>query len=116
MGDLHRVQGILNQHGYHSILQRHAIPSGKHLIGANFLMQHDNDPKHTSPLCKRYLEKESGRVLSMMDWPPQSPDLNPIELLWEQLDRKVRKKCPTSASHLWEISEKYHENYLFNTV
>lgn len=37
-----------------------------------------------------------------MEWPAQSPDLNPIELLWEQLDRMVRKKCPSSQSNLWE--------------
>ena len=74
VGDLHRVQGIGNQHGYRSILQQHAIPSGKRLIGANSGIQQDNDPKHTSKLCKRYLEKkESDGVLSMMDWPPQSP-------------------------------------------
>ena len=35
--------------------------------------------------------------------PAQSPDLNPIELLWEQLDRMVRKKCPSSQSNLWEV-------------
>lgn len=38
-----------------------------------------------------------------MEWPAQSPDLNPIELLWEQLDRMVRKKCPSSQSNLWEV-------------
>uniref|UniRef100_A0A8C7U7N2 Ankyrin repeat domain 46b n=1 Tax=Oncorhynchus mykiss TaxID=8022 RepID=A0A8C7U7N2_ONCMY len=37
-----------------------------------------------------------------MEWPAQSPDLNPIELLWEQLDRLVRKTCPSSQSNLWE--------------
>jgi hypothetical protein len=38
-----------------------------------------------------------------MEWPAQSPDLNPIELLWEHLDRMVRKKCPSSQSNLWEV-------------
>lgn len=37
-----------------------------------------------------------------MERAAQSPDLNPIELLWEQLDRMVHKKCPSSQSNLWE--------------
>jgi len=33
-----------------------------------------------------------------------SPDLKPIELLWDKLKCEVReKKCPTSQSHLWEV-------------
>jgi hypothetical protein len=38
----------LNQHGYHSILQRYAIPSGLRLVELSFVFQQDNDPKHTS--------------------------------------------------------------------
>ena len=73
-------------------------------MGANFLLQQDNDPKHSSKLCKNYLgKKQSAGILSIMEWPAQSPDLNPIELLWEQLDRMVRKKCPSSQSNLWEV-------------
>ena len=33
VGDLHRVTGTLNQKGYHSILQHHAIPSGLRRVG-----------------------------------------------------------------------------------
>ncbi len=37
---------------------------------------------HTSKLCKSYLErKQSAGIMSLMEWPPQSPDLNPTELL-----------------------------------
>ncbi|XP_073528959.1 uncharacterized protein [Phyllobates terribilis] len=57
VGDLFKIEGILNQHSYHSILQRHAIPFGLHLVGPSFIFQQDNDPKHTSRLCKGYLTK-----------------------------------------------------------
>ena len=80
VGDLYRVKGILKKEGYHYILQRHAIPCGRRIIGANFLLQQDNDPKHSSKLCNTYLgKKQSAGIL--IKWPAQSSDHNPIELL-----------------------------------
>ena len=65
--DLFKIEGILNQHGYHSSLQRHAIPSGLHVVGPSFIFQQNNDPKHTSRLCKGYLtKKECDGVLLQM--------------------------------------------------
>ena len=111
VGDLNQVHGILNQHGYHSILQRHAIPSGLRLVGRSFVFQQDNDPKHTSNLCKNYLmKKENDGHLKIMTWPPQSPDLNPIELVWDELDRRAKAKLPTSAVHLWKLLQESWEN------
>ena len=52
VGDLYRVRGNLDKHGYHSILIRHAVPSGMRLIGRGFVMQQDNDPKHVSLLLQ----------------------------------------------------------------
>ena len=44
--DLFRIQGTLHQHGYHSILQRYAIPSGVGLVRLSFVIQQDNDQTH----------------------------------------------------------------------
>lgn len=103
VGALVKIDGIMRKEQYHQILQRSAIPSGINLIGNGFVFQQDNDPKHTSHLCMNYLRsKESRGVLKYMEWPPQSPDANPIELLWDELDREVRKLRPKSQTHLWE--------------
>ncbi|CDQ89727.1 unnamed protein product [Oncorhynchus mykiss] len=99
---LFRIEGTLNQHGYHSILQQYAIPFGL-LLGLSFVFQQDND-QHTSMLCKGYLiKKESDGMLHQMNCPPQSPDLNPIEMVWDKLDRRVKEKQRTSAQHIWEL-------------
>lgn len=102
VGSLIKIDGILRKEGYHQILQRQAVPSGTKLIGKGFVFQHDNDPKHTAHLCVNYLRsKENASVLKTMDWPAQSPDLNPIEKLWDELDRQVKKLRPTSQPDLW---------------
>ena len=105
LSDLFRFQGILNHHVYHSILQRYTIPSGLHLLGLSFVFQQDNDPKHTSRLCKGCLTKERDGVLHQMTWPPQSPNLNPIEMIRDELERSVKEKQPTNSQHMSEIHQ-----------
>jgi hypothetical protein len=103
VGDLVKIDGILKKEGCHKILTRHAVPSGKRLVGKAFVFQQDNDPKHASKLCRRYLEnKEKFKTLKNMVWPPQSPDLNPIELLWDELDRRIRKLRPKNETTFFE--------------
>lgn len=42
-------------------------------------------------------------MLNQMTWPPLSPDLNPIEIVWDELGGRVNEKQPTSAQYLWEL-------------
>ena len=62
-------------------------------------------------LCRNYLRsKEDEVVLEVMDWPPQSPDLNPIELLWEELNRQARTLCLTSAKLMFDCLKTAWDN------
>ena len=48
-------------------------------------------------------KKESDGVLHQMAWPPQSPDLNTNEMVWDDLDSRVKEKQTASAQHIWEL-------------
>ena len=96
VSDLFRIQGTLNQHGYHSILQRYAIPAGLRLVGLLFIFNRTMT-QHSSRVCNGYLTKESDGVLHQMTWHPQSSNLNQIEMVWDESDHIVKEKQPTSA-------------------
>lgn len=43
-----------------------------------------------------------GDVVRMV-WPPQSPDLNPIEAMWDYIDSKLNRSVRTSQDKMWEM-------------
>ena len=51
----------------------------------------------------RGILKNKEHDLQPISWPAQSADLNLVEVVWDELNRKVRTKQLISAAHLWQI-------------
>ncbi|KAI4890227.1 hypothetical protein NFI96_001245 [Prochilodus magdalenae] len=86
---------------YRDILEENLFQSALDLrLGRRFIFQQDNDPKHKAKITKEWLRDNS---VTILDWPSQSPDLNPIQHLWRDLKMAVHQRSPSNLTELQRI-------------
>ncbi|ROL46085.1 Transposable element Tcb1 transposase [Anabarilius grahami] len=61
----------------------------------HLMLQHDNARPHVARICTQFLEAENIPVLA---WPAYSPDMSPIDHVWDALDRRIRQRVPVPAN------------------
>ena len=91
----------VNGERYCQILERF-LDDDERLPQVNWRFQQDNAPAHRSAVVVDFLQE---RHVPLLEWPARSPDLNPVEHVWDYLGRKVQSENPINLRHLAEIVE-----------
>ena len=115
VGPLHPVEGMMRSAQYIDILQSQLVSEMVNVFpDGSGIFQQDLAPCHTSKVVKKFFQEKGIRIL---DWPGNSPDVNPIENLWSIIKQRLREKdCTTKQKlieaimELWNGDEKITKN------
>ena len=103
VGILEFITQTINSERYIHIIENCYLPSTDLFMTSEngpFILMQDNAKPHVSKKTLKVLKKNHIRTL---EWPPRSPDLNPIENLWAIIDKKIRKNSIENVEGLKKV-------------
>lgn len=104
VGQTFLCEGRMNSDTYIDMLDKVLVPSVRKIYDTRrnlrYIYQQDNAPCHKAKKTMEYFKKKN---ICVLDWPAQSPDLNPIENLWTHLKNEIPQHNPKRKSDLFEF-------------
>lgn len=99
---LHLIQGNLTGVRYRDEVVRPIVIPTLQAMGPGACLQDDNATPHRAMVVRDFLQRQQ---VVRMDWPARSPDLAPIENLWDILGRRVADNHPrpVNAAQLFQF-------------
>jgi hypothetical protein len=108
-----QVSKSITAEEYADVMKASLLPQGSRLLSTrdnlgsgNWFFQQDNDTAHKKgkEVLDQYNQENRKGIQMILDWPPNSPDLSPIENIWGIVDQKVAAKgCKTFADFCKEV-------------
>lgn len=105
VGKLHFIDGIVNTDKYLAILEESLLPIMEECLTSRqeFVFQQDGAACHTSKKALKWIKDND---IALLEWVSSSPDLSPIETLWHEM-KKVLRKHP--ARNIPELKQRLQE-------
>lgn len=110
-------QENLTKERYVDILDSYLLPTAQVLYENDWWLLQDNDPKHTAGYTKQWFCDQN---LQVLDFPPYSPDLNPIENIWGYIKKRLYNKGMTDfeamkqeSARIWDtMTHEFIQSYV----
>ena len=110
------VEGKINGDFYydHIICGSDFINDADKAFGGNvWILQQDNAPPHKR---RDVIEGIENLDIKLLDWPPCSPDLNIIEVIWAIIKRRIEAENPNDISELKILIQRVWDELTFQTI
>ena len=96
---------INSEYYCNQLLNQGLFPAIREICGHhNWILQQDGAPSHRAASTIAFLEQENVQFIEPSLWPPNSPDLNPVDYaVWGALQQRVYKHKVRDVAHLKEV-------------
>ena len=74
------------------------------IVQGKKILQQDGARSHTSKVARAYLRRAGMDYIT--EWPPNSPDMNMIELIWKSFHDAIGRQCPMTVKELKKAAQK----------